>query len=254
MKTQFFDYRYYVPYNPGIQPPVGDYSLVVLARGNEQNNNSPMENTDRLLMSYRRPAFKNKGESDDIGKKIGEVSYLIHAHTITLSDDGTKGTMRSDFTAHHAFSFNKKDDIDIMFTGQVEWKLEAPSAQAVSSSSLLQAEAKPLAVSPESLLAEAVKPEVLAVEAVSSQLAEEKLSAKKAVQLDRLSPAIPPLAATPSIILTNPEKCIKEIGVVDTISAVSVLVNGKKINHGNNLATLNDGDYRVKGVIEYYKF
>lgn len=71
-----------------------------------------------------------------------------------------------------------------------------------------------------------------------------------------LRPAIPLLGATtPSIILTNPEKCIIKLGEVDTISAVSVLVNGKKINHGNNSATLkNDGDYRVKGVIEYYRF
>lgn len=137
-----FDYSYYVPYN---QPPVGDYGLVVLARGNEQN--SSMENTDRLLMSYRRPVFKNKGESALIEKKIGEVSYLLHAHTITLTNnDGTTGTMRADYTAQHSFSFNKKDNIDIMFTGQVEWKLEAPSAQSVSSSSLLQAEeVKPLA-------------------------------------------------------------------------------------------------------------
>lgn len=349
MKRQLFDYTYYVPYDPMIQPPVGDYSLVVLARGNEQNNSSTDRSTDRLLLSYKRPLFRNKTDSASILKKIGEVSYLLHAHTITITDN-TKGTMRSDFTAQHSFSFNKKENIDIMFTGQVEWNLKEPSTESVESASegarLLEGVIRniistnpyntknPTRYAEIDLLggggvlvkiSKIIEKDVIvgqkvsfdsndifvrttikdieggeSVETVSedqdavlkgkivgivfnddstpkyaiivdymsgrtyvvkySDIIEKNAKTGDTVSFSRFLNTSPfeedeIAAPPPPLMITNPEKCIINMGEVDTISAVSVLVNGKKINHGNNIATLkNDGDYRVKGVIEYYKF
>jgi hypothetical protein len=40
----------------------------------------------------------------------------------------------------------------------------------------------------------------------------------------------------------------------DNTSAVVVFINGKKENYGNNVLTLNSGQYQVKGVRETYAF
>jgi hypothetical protein len=54
---------------------------------------------------------------------------------------------------------------------------------------------------------------------------------------------------------SNPQNYMMKVGEVDTLCAVSVLKDRKKINYGNNVATLeNDGDYRVRGVVERYDF
>ena len=54
---------------------------------------------------------------------------------------------------------------------------------------------------------------------------------------------------------SNPQNYMMKVGEVDTLCAVNVLKGGKKINYGNNVATLkNDGDYQVRGVVERYDF
>lgn len=54
---------------------------------------------------------------------------------------------------------------------------------------------------------------------------------------------------------SNPQNHMIKVGEVDTLCAVNVLKGGKKINYGNNVATLkNDGDYRVRGVVEQFDF
>jgi hypothetical protein len=179
MTRKCFEYKYYVPYDPRIQPPVAPYNLVVLAKGKEEDG--------RLIMSYKRPLYNSKSDMKEGKKAIGEVSYLIHVHTVTIDPSGIKGTMRADFTAHH--SFKRKDiEYDLMYTGQVEWVLGLRPGQT-------------------------------------------------------------------TIDKTNLENYIVNTGDLDTISVVSVLINGKKINYGNNVATLkNGGDYRVRGVVEKYDF
>ena len=58
-----------------------------------------------------------------------------------------------------------------------------------------------------------------------------------------------------SIDIANPQDHITGMNDVDTITVNSVLKNGKKINHGNNIASVkNYGEYRVRGVVEKYDF
>jgi hypothetical protein len=188
-KVKRFDYSYYVPYDPNIQRPVAPYNLVVLAKGEKEDG--------RLTMSYKRPLYNAKSDIKKEKEPIGQVTYLFHVHTVNIDSAGTKGTMRADFTAHHSFtkkyiqkSTEKSIEYDIMYTGQVEWRLGIRSG---SNETIIDT--------------------------------------------------------------TKLEDYIINIGEVDTITAVSVLRNGIKINHGNNLATLkNGGEYRVKGVVEKYDF
>lgn len=54
---------------------------------------------------------------------------------------------------------------------------------------------------------------------------------------------------------TNPQNHVVGVNEIDHISANCVFKNRKKINHGNNIATLkNGGEYRVRGVVEKYNF
>ena len=176
MKQKTFDYKYFVPYNRTIQPPIAPYNLAILSNSN-----------GRFLMSYKRPIYRNKSESNDINKRIGEVNYLIHAHTIITNQAKTSGPMRSDFTAHHSFIRNNIE-YDIIYNGQIEWILSLRNGQN-------------------------------------------------------------------SIDIANPQDHITGMNDVDTITVNSVLKNGKKINHGNNIASVkNYGEYRVRGVVEKYDF
>jgi hypothetical protein len=176
MKQKTFDYKYFVPYSAEIVPPVAPYNLVTLSNSN-----------GRILMSYKRPIYRNKSESNDINKRIGEVNYLIHAHTIITNQNNASGTMRSDFTAHHSFIRNNIE-YDIIYNGQVEWILGLRSGQT-------------------------------------------------------------------SIDVANPQNYITGMNEIDTLVVNSILKNGKKINHGNNIVSVkNFGEYRVRGVVERYNF
>lgn len=184
-KVKRFDYSYYVPYD---QRPVAPYNLVVLNKGEKEDG--------RLTMSYKRPLYNAKSDIKKGKEAIGQVSYLLHVHTVNIDSTGTKGTMRADFTAHHSFtkkyiqkSTEKSIEYDIMYTGQVEW--------------------------------------LLGIRSGSNEI------------IDK----------------TKLEDYMINVGDLDTICAVSVLRNGIKINHGNNLATLkNGGEYRVRGIVEKYDF
>jgi len=182
-KQTFFDYRYYVAYDPTVvsaQKEGSPYNLVVLAKSENKEDG-------RLIMSYKRPLYNAKSDIKDRKKPIGVVSYLLHVHTVTIEPSSTKGTMKADFNAHHSF-IKKSIEYDINYTGQVEWVLGLRKGQKI---------------------------------------------------IDK----------------SNPQNHMIKVGEVDTLCAVSVLKGGKKINYGNNVATLkNDGDYRVRGVVETYDF